>query len=285
MNKTSSLIFVMVLCILTACVSNTPADATSSNEDTIGTIVASTVSAIPTATPLPAVSITTQATSAPTIGAPTAGAPTVSAAPILTLDDFTNKVLLGEDDSYAVYLTNSSGGDAPEGTGELVVYDKNQQLVYQITGSFTPAGTTIVSHDSKGEYVLLSTGTYILRTAILLSLNDKKQAVNDFCIQSGQAGSHFFWNDYVIFNNCDTFGNRPWGAGEAPGITAVNLKTGVITDIAKSDLTHQFEITMITGNDLQYLETYVEKEEDWQAPDKQNSVTQTYNLLSLETNN
>ncbi len=275
MIKTSSLIFVIVLCILTACASNTPADSTSRNEDTIETIVASTVSAVTTATPLPAVIITTQPTSAPT----------VSAAPILTLDDFTNKVLIGEDDSYAVYLTSPSGEVAPEGPGEIIVYDKNKNLVYQITGSFTLAPTTIVSNDGKGEYVLLSTGTYILRTAIVLSLSDNKQAVSDFCIQSGQAGSHFFWNDYVIFNNCDTFGNRPWGAGEAPGVTAINLKTGIVTDIAKSDLTHQFEINMITGNDLQYLETSVEKEEDWQAPDKQNRMTQIYNLLSLETNN
>jgi len=226
-------------------------------------------------TPIPTAVIATQPTSIPTVS------PTTN----LSLDDFTNKVLMGEDDSYSVYLINPSSGDILYGTGEIIIFDKSKKLVIKINGSFTLiVGGTIVSDDGKGEYVFLSPGTSTSRRAIVVSLIDKKQAVQEFCTLAGEAGDHFFWNDYIVFNNCDTFNNRPWGAGEAPSITAINLRTGVVTELAKSDLTHQFYIKMIEGNNLQYLETFVDREEDWKNPDNQKTITKTYNLLSLETN-
>ena len=142
-----------------------------------------------------------------------------------------------------------------------------------------------MSNDDKGEYILLSQGTYTSRKAIVIALSDKRQAVNDFCTTNGEYGDHLFWNDYVIFNNCDTFQNRPWGAGEAPSIVAINLKTGLATEIAKSDLTHHFHVQAITANSLDYLETSVEGEEDWQNPGKQNTVARAYDLSTLEINN
>lgn len=261
MKKSMLLFFaIILLSLLTACVVSSTTPEAPRDEDKIATIVAGTLSAIPTI-------------------------PTASQAPGLSLEDFPNKVLLGEDENYAVYLKNSNSGNTPEKTGEIIIYDKSKNLVYQIIGSFTFRGTTIVSDDGKGEYILLSYGTYTMRKAIVIALNDKRQAVNEFCTTAGKSGDHFFWNDYIVYNNCDTLSNRPWGAGEAPSIVAINLKTGLVTDIAKSNLIHHFHVQAITGNNLQYVETSVEKEEDWQTPDKQNTIVQTFDLLPLGINN
>ena len=191
-----------VATIVASTVSASPI-ATLSEENKVATIVASTLSAAPTSTPVPAATIITKS---------------------WNLEDFENKELVGEDERYAVYLINPTGGDAAEKTGEIIIYDKSQEVVVPIIGTFILFGTPIVSNDGKGEYILLSTGTYTSRTATVISLIDKKQAVNNFCISSGEFGDHLFWNDYVIYNNCDTFDNRPWGAGEAPSVTAVHLK-------------------------------------------------------------
>jgi hypothetical protein len=200
----------------------------------------------------------------------------------LSLEDFPSKVLMGEDERYSVYLLNPSSPDIQYGIGEIIIYDKSQNLVNQINGSFNLiVGGTIVADDGKGNYVFLSPGTYTSRRAIVVSLVDKKQAVDEFCTTAGEGGDHFFWNDYIIFNNCDTFNNRPWGNGEAPSVQAVNLKNGAVTDIAKSDLTHQFSVKNVEGNNLQYVETYVDKEEDWQDLANQKTITNTYDLLSL----
>jgi hypothetical protein len=275
--KKSILFFfaVILLGLQVGCNGDDTAPESLREEDKVATIVPGTLSAVPPSISAPTMVATIQPTSSPT----------ASQAPSLRLEDFPNKVLLGEDESYSVYLINSSSGDAPEKTGEVIIYDKGNNLVYPIIGSFTFFGTTIVSNDGKGEYILLSHGSYTSRKAIVIALNDKKQAVNDFCTSRGEFGAYFFWNDYVVFNNCDTFTNRPWGAGEAPSIAAINLKTGLITEIAKSDLTHHFHVQAITGNSLQYLETSVEKEEDWQSQDSQNTVMQTYDLLSLGSGN
>lgn len=276
MKKSLLLFFVIILLSLfTACGSNTATPESLSDEDQVATIVAGTLAAFPTSTSLPTAIATIQSTDTP---------PT-SQTPSLSLEDFPNKVLLGEDESYAAYLINSSSGNASEKTGEIIIYDKGENLVHQIIGSFTFFATTKVSNNGNGEYVLLSSGSYTSRKVIVISLNDNKQAVNDFCTKADEFGDHLFWNDFIIFNNCDTFRNRPWGVGEAPSITAINLKTGLVIDIAKSDLTHQFKIKSITNNNLEYLEVSVEKEEDWQNPNNQITTLQNFDLLSLETNN
>ncbi len=226
----------------------------------------------PGETPSPTAVSATQPTSIPTVS------PTTN----LSLEDFPSKVLMGEDERYSVYLLNPSSPDIQYGIGEIIIYDKSQKLVNQINGSFNLiVGGTIVADDGKGNYVFLSPGTYTSRRAIVVSLVDKKQAVDEFCTTAGEGGDHFFWNDYIIFNNCDTFNNRPWGNGEAPSVQAVNLTNGAVTDIAKSDLTHQFSVKNVEDNNLQYVETYVDKEEDWQDLANQKTITNTYDLLSL----
>jgi hypothetical protein len=208
---------------------------------------------------------------------------TPSSIPALSPDDFPDREFVGENDDFSVYLVNRAGGTDDAPTGEIIVCNKHTNRLIKMNGVFTVilGGGTIVSDDGKGNYVLLSVGTYTSRTAVILSLKDQKQAVKDFCTSSGQYGDHVFWDDHVIFNACDTFPNRPWGNGEAPSIAAINLETGAETVIAKSDLTHQYQIKIIEGNDLRYLETYVEDGEGWQTPEKQKTEEKIYDLSSL----
>ena len=240
----------------------------------LSTMVAATLTAISSG-PHPAETTPAQ------LPAASLSAPTFT--PQLSLDDFQDKELAGENDHYSIYLINRSGGTDAAPTGELLVFNKSTNQVTRMSGSFTViiGGGTIVYDDGAGKYVLLSIGTYTSRNAVVLSLEAQKQAVNDFCVSSGQYGDQLFWKDYIFINNCDTFPNRPWGMGEAPGITAINLKTGTETVIAKSDLTHQYSVKQIDGNTLQYIETYVENEADWQNLDKQTTDVKTYDLTLL----
>jgi hypothetical protein len=240
-----------------ACAKDNPSTG-SQNEDQVATIVAGTLSALPTE-------------------APTAAALPPSA----KLEDFPNKVFIGENDRFSVFILNSADPTNPEQTGSIIIYNKGTKNVYEIIGTFRLLTSTPIFNDDLGEYVLLSVGTYTSRTAIVISLSDKKQAVNDFCISTGGGGSHVFWNDYVIYNNCDVFSNRPWGAGEAPSIVAINLKTGAMADIAKSDALRQFNIKGIIGNTLQYEETSVGLEADWLNPNAPLKTDMTYDLSAL----
>lgn len=258
------LLAIVSVAVLAACGTGGATPGSVQDDDQVATIVAGTLSAIPASPPTPAVS-----------------APPTSSA---SLEDFPDKVLLGEDERFSVFLINSYNADSAEKSGEIIIHDKGQNLLHEIIGTFTIFGTTIVSDDGKGDYVLLSNGTYTSRQAFVIALNDNRQAVNQFCISEGKDGSHLFWKDYAIFNNCDMIPNRPWGAGEAPSIVAINLKTGQETVIAKSDLTHHFHVQAITGDTLEYLDISVAKEEDWINQDRHNTVTQTYDLLSLEPN-
>jgi hypothetical protein len=258
---------ILFFSLLVACTGGNP--PTTSNSDKVATIVAGTLAAMPTSTSVPTAVAAIQTTSTPA----------VSQVPNLNLDDFLNKELVGENDHYSIYLINSTSSDNGK-TGEIIVYDKNTKLAVKMNGSFTVFGKTLVYDNGKGEYILLSVGTYTSRSAIVLSLGEQKQAVNTFCM----SGQHLFWNDYIIINNCDSLQNRPWGAGEAPSVTAINLKTGTETIIAKSDLTHQYSIKQIESNTLHYIETYVENEADWQNQDKQKTGEKTSDLTLLGNN-
>ncbi len=252
-----------LLSLLVSCASKAPMPSPVSDSDSVATIVAGTLSAMQPATPAPA---PTQ-TPVPVTATPPASN--------LSLDDFPNKELLGEDDHYSIYLVNPTS-EEPK-TGEIIVYDKHSNLAAKMNGTFKIFGTAIVSDDGRGSYILLSTGTYTLRNAIVLSLAEQKQAVDNFCIST----ETLFWNDFMIISNCDTLQNRPWGAGEAPSVSAINLKTGKETVVAKSDLTHQYSVKQIEGNTLHYIETYVENEADWNSQDKQKTDDKTYDLTEL----
>lgn len=203
--------------------------------------------------------------------------PTSSPVSNLTLEDFPNRKLLGENINYSVYLINSKVVKTPERTGELFVYDKKNRIVIEISGSFSIFGATIVIDDKKGEYVLLSTGTGMSRKIIPLSLSLKTLAGKEFCSIS----SFLFYKDYVIYGNCDAFQNRPWEAGQAASLVALNLINGQEKTILRSDLMHQYGPTKISGDTLYYLETYVTKEDDWQNPNNHKTISKSYSLLSL----
>ncbi|HUH96288.1 MAG TPA: hypothetical protein VLZ89_02955 [Anaerolineales bacterium] len=263
-KRTVLVVFLCLLCLLVSCGQNgLPPPRPANIGDPLGTVVAETLTAVSSGT--------------------RAAQSTPGAAPGPSPQDFSNQEFVGENGDYSVYLVNRDGGTDAAPRGGLLLYDKSTNQAIRMSGSFTVivGGGTIVYDDGNGKYVLLSIGTYTSRNAVVLSLAARRQAVNDFCMSSGPYGDHLFWDDHVIINNCDTFPNRPWGAGEAPSVAAIDLGTGLETTIARSDLTHQFQIKQIDGNDLQYIETYVENGEDWQSQDKQKTEEKSYDLSSL----
>lgn len=228
------------------------------------------------------------ATAVATLSAPSTEAPTLPAPPIemstatalppaAGLEDFSNKALIGENDRFSVFVLDSADPTNFEQSGSIIIYDKGANKVYEIAGTFTLLTNTIIGNDDSGEYVLLSVGTYTLRTAFIISLSEQRQAVDAFCL----ATAHLFWNDYFIYNNCDVFSNRPWGAGEAASIEAVNLKTGDVTEIAKSDAFRHFNVKGIMGNNLAYAGISVSSEADWANPDAQITTDISYDLSAL----
>lgn len=275
MRKYRILVVPCLLCLLISCGGNDLTAPTSANPDFhLSTIVAATLTAI-SSEPRLAETTPTQL--------PTGALLTPISEPKSSLDDFQDREFVGENGGYYVYLIHRTGGTDAAPTGELLVFNKSTNQVIKMSGLFRVIveGGTIVFDDGKGKYVLLSIGTYTSRNAVVLSLDDRKQAVNDFCMSSGQYGDHLFWNDYIIINSCDTLQNRPWGVGEAASITAIDLKTGTEKVIAKSDLTHQYSVKQIEGNTLNYIETYVENEADWNKQDKQMTDGETYDLTLL----
>lgn len=199
----------------------------------------------------------------------------------LSLDDFPNRELLGEDDRFLVFLKEKGADDSMEKSGEIFVLQKSNNRLIEVDGSFSLMGSVQVYSDESAAYLLLSPGTYTLRQAIVINLSERRQVVDEFCLSAGENGNHLFWKDYLIYNTCDRFDNRPWGAGEAPGISAINLKTGVVTEIAKSDLTHQYNVQSVSADTLQYIETSVPAEGDWQNLANHKTNTLTYDLIAL----
>jgi len=263
------------MCLLSSC-QGTGAGGLPATDarDPLATIVAAT---------LTAVSYETQVIEATPIQDPP-GTPNAPASQ-LSLDDFKDKQFVAENAGYSVYLINRTSGTDDAPTGELLVVNKSTTQVTKMNGQFTViiGGGTIVFDDGTGKYILLSIGTYTTRKAIVLSLANQKQAVKDLCISDGQHGDHLFWDDHILINNCDKFKNRPWGAGEAPSVVAISLATGSMTEIAKSDLTHQFEVERIDGNTLWYIETSVENEGDWINAKKLKTEELSYDLSPLSS--
>ena len=207
-NMKKYIIFVVpcLLCLLISCGGNDLTTQVSPNtNNNLSTIVAATLTAISSESP----TVETTPTQLPT-----AALLTPTSTSKLVLDDFQNREFVGENDIYSIYLINRTGGTDAAPTGGLLVFNKTTNQVIKMSGLFTVIieGGTIVFDDGKGKYVLLSIGTYTSRDGVVLSLDDQNQAVNRFCMSSGQYypnEDHLFWNDYIIINSCDTFSNRP----------------------------------------------------------------------------
>jgi hypothetical protein len=182
----------------------------------------------------------------------------------IELQDFTNKEFVGEDDNYSIYLVNSNNDNENVKTGEIIVYIKSSNQIIKINGSFTVIMKgTIVYDDGTGEYIFLSIGSSPVRRAIVISLKDKKQAIQELCITSGYTEGLIFWKKNIVINTCDTNKNRPWESNIASSIEFINLENGKKTNIVKSDEKKQYQINAVEGNYLIYIEEFVYTEEDW----------------------
>ncbi len=221
---------------------------------------------------------TPKATITPTLESTIELTPSPSVEDII-MSEYLTKELLGENEDYSVYLLDSVEA-LPGRKGKIAVYDKNKKIAINISGLFKIFGATIVSNDDGGKYVILSNGTYTSRDIVILSLFDKKQAIKNFCAISGNP-SILFWNDYLLYTNCDEFQNRPWGSGEAPSIATVNLVNGQTKILFKSDLFRDYHTQKIEGNTLFYRETSVVKETDWNSEKTQKNTAKTFTLSAF----
>lgn len=203
------------------------------------------------------------------------------ATPAVTLNDFPDKEMIAENSHYSVYLQHAADPDAMEKQGPILILNKNDGSVLPVNADFYFAGSIIVEDDGQGNYLLMSSGTYTTRKVAVVSFPDRSEMLTDLCTGSGESVSYLFWHDFLIYHNCDVFPNRPWGAGEAPGIDVVNIQTGELTHIAVSDLTRQFVLVGLTGDTLAYREVSVDQEADWQNPDSRRISDQTFDLNDL----
>lgn len=195
------------------------------------------------------------------------------------LESLSNKELLDEDGIFAVYLINPRE-QGIEKVGKIIVVNKEKKEEIQIEGEFSIFGSASIYSDSKREYLAISYGTYVMRETVLISLVEKKQKGDKFCITSDA----YFWGNFLIYGNCDTQKNRPWGGGEAPSVVALNLSTGERKTLFQSGPRVHYWIQKIEDNTLYVLEESVKNEKDWMSEAVEDLIkreTKTYNLSEL----
>lgn len=193
------------------------------------------------------------------------------------LDDY-NKELIGSNENYDVFLVNIINQGQIEKSGEISIYDKKDKKTVPIKGKFSIFGSTVVIDNEPNKLIVLSNGTYSSRGIIIISLEERKQLVDQFC----SSGNILFWKDYVIFGNCDTNLNRPRGVGEAPSIEIIDLLTSKKKILFKSTDLEEYYAISISGNELEYAKNYVINESDWGDPDKHIKETSIYDLSLVD---
>lgn len=225
----------------------------------VATLVPTNTPKPPTATPLPPTDTPVPPT--PTT-VPTAAPPA-------------NSILAGENPQVAVYLVSPSNDIPPK--GQLVLIDKGSQKSYEIGGTFEVFGRAIVFNDQAMQYVALSLGTSTYRSLLVLSLAHLAQ------VGSPQPVScHIlFWKDYLIFDKQTPNMNRPWEAGQAWGVSVMNLSTGEVTDLYKPDLLNQYTPSAVNGDTLAILHESVAKQADWGDQKSVKSESLIYDLTRL----
>ena len=187
--------------------------------------------------------------------------------------------LIAENDSYSIYLVKAKeSGPVPT---TITVYDKSKKKQLATDIYYSKIGTPVIFNDSIGSFLLLSTGQYTTgainpRVATVINLTSSTRAVTDFC----HAGNPYFWNDFVIYDSCDRFINRPWGHGEAPSISVKNLKTDKEQIVFQATTTSHYRVLGVSDSTLESEEYYVAGESDWRKTEPKKRRA-TYNLLRL----
>ena len=228
---------------------------------------------------LPVTSPTSSVTETPlpTDEATLSASPTSTTTPIITNQELLqaqSRFFLDESEGLKVYLINFKTVDNQK-TGQLVILDGSNQL-HKTTGTYSFTGNALVS--KQGNYLSLSSGVDTKRTETLISLNNYQPSLSGFCL----IGQPIIWNDnFIIYNSCDIFANRPWSGNIAPSIDAKNIKTGFTQVLFRSTTLQHFGIKSVSGNILNYYRTYVENSADWNNQSKIHTITATYDLSKL----
>jgi len=165
-------------------------------------------------------------------------------------------------------------------TGRLKFVDEEQGVSSITSGEYTfNSGNgnvpPVILYYPEYDYVITESGTYNARSSKLFNVRNAEQLLPNFI----SYGNYFFWQDFVIHSIADQFDNRPWGAGEAYGIEAININTGRKFTLLRADLYNQFSIKKIEDADLIYLRTAVNRDIDWGDFSK---YIKSYEVFDLE---
>lgn len=185
----------------------------------------------------------------PPIPSPASG--TIQGNVSLTLADFPDRRLVGEDKVVAVYQVNVTVEEDPDdlqagSTGGLIVQNKITGSVTKIQGSFQILSPAI-SSTRDGKYVFLSDGTSPQRAWTYISVEQGKEILEGYCVQKEPLS----WNNYLIYGECipEIIPDTEW---MAVGVSAYNLKTGKNTVLAASNSTYSYSPQKISGHTLYF---------------------------------
>lgn len=160
-----------------------------------------------------------------------------------------NSELLGESNSYVVYLVNPRPLEfAGERSGQLQIFKKPSITPIIITKQVNIYGGVRLTNDSFGKYLALSSGFSPTRNIIIVDLLNSQIIGSMFC-----AGDPIlFWQDVAYFGNCDYLNKNTIFDGPLSSISELNLKTNTTKIIFKSNLQTSYKIKKIQDSKLYY---------------------------------
>jgi hypothetical protein len=142
-----------------------------------------------------------------------------------------------------------------------------------------PMGSYVVV---SGNNIYQARSQFIPKNAIVYSvkLNKIDQRINgNFCLTE----SPIFWKNFIIYESCDTFSNRPWTNQVSPGIVALNITSGSQKYLFESSKKSQFQIVKIQNDNLFVKESAVIQDGDWSVSSMNPTETEkTYKLYTLK---
>src|SRR3989344_4260855 len=105
------------------------------------------------------------------------------AIPTPTPSPSANKVIIGQNENYAVYLIDPTTSDSITQSDQVEVIDKTDDTSIKISGLIKISDSAVISDNGNGQYLAISTGTTdSSRTAIIISLIDKTLINKEFCM-------------------------------------------------------------------------------------------------------
>jgi hypothetical protein len=180
-------------------------------------------------------------------------------------DDYSDKIELGQNGNYIVWLINPEVGGA-EKKGQFLIELKNSSTAnngVKIDEEVSIFGTSGISGDFDNKYIIVSSGTSPASGAYAINV-DRADIINEFGISS----KIYYYDNSIYYNNCDEEINRGIAGPSAPSVETLNMLNGNIQVMYQSDELKHYGVTGLSGNSLEIRKTYVESGDDWRDQSK-----------------